>query len=120
MKRLASILACAMILATTTSLADAAGSPRSARTDTAVCPAFGSVTYYETFRGGEFARAAIVGDGGTDLDIFVYDMNGRLVVRGIGPTDVEAVSWVPCYTQQYRIVVRNLGCVWNRYSIAVR
>ncbi len=86
--------------------------------DTKVCEAFGSVTYYETFAGGQLARVAIVGDGTTDLDVFVYDMNGRLIVQGIGLSDREVVSWVPNGTQTYRIVVRNLGDTWNRFSMA--
>jgi hypothetical protein len=86
--------------------------------DNKVCQAYGSVTYYETFRGCEIARVAIVGDGDTDLDIYVYDMQGRLVARGIGPSDVELVSWYPAQTQTYRIVIVNLGSVWNRYALA--
>jgi hypothetical protein len=86
--------------------------------DTRACQSFGSVTYHETFRGGSLARVAIVGDGSTDLDIFIYDPQGRLVAQGIGPTDIEVVSWVPPQTQTYRIVVRNLGGLANRYSLA--
>ena len=40
------------------------------------------------------------------------------MVQGIGPTDIEVVTWVPFQTQTYRIVVRNLGSTWNRYSLA--
>lgn len=117
MNRFASMLLCvATLVATTTSLAYADRLPRPG-TDTAICKAHGSVTYHDTFRGGAMARVAIVGDGSTDLDIFVYDSSGRLVVRGIGLTDIEAVSWYPEYTQTYRIVVRNLGSTWNRYTL---
>jgi hypothetical protein len=78
-----------------------------------------SVTYFERFYGGELATVSIVGDGDTDLDIFVYDAQGRLVAQGVGPTDIESVSWfVPGnQIQTYRIVVRNLGGVWNRYTM---
>ena len=86
--------------------------------DTKICQAFGSVTYHETFAGGQIARVAIVGDGTTDLDVFVYDMQGRLIVQGIGLTDREVVTWFPNGTQTYRIVVRNLGNTWNRFSMA--
>jgi hypothetical protein len=86
--------------------------------DAATCEAFSSVTYHETFRGGELATVAIHGDGSTDLDLFVYDMQGRLIVQGIGLTDREVVSWVPNGTQRYRIVVRNLGSTWNRFGMA--
>ncbi|MBI2804764.1 MAG: hypothetical protein HYX68_07250 [Planctomycetes bacterium] len=86
--------------------------------NTTICQAKGSVTYFETFRGNELARIAIVGDGSTDLDVFVYDLQGRLIVQGIGLTDREVVSWFPGRTQTYRIVVKNLGNTWNRFSMA--
>ena len=86
--------------------------------DTTTVQAFGSVTYHETFRGGAQARVAIVGNGATDLDIYVYDMQGRLVAQGIGLTDIELVTFFPNQTQTYRIVVVNLGATWNRYSMA--
>lgn len=86
--------------------------------DTRRCEAYSSVTYYDTFRGGELAVVSIVGDGDTDLDLFVYDNAGNLIVRGIGLTDRETVRWTPPATGTYRIVVRNLGGVWNRYSLA--
>lgn len=95
-----------------------AGHLRGPSEDTKVCQANGSVTYYEPFRGGETARVAIVGDGATDLDIYVYDMQGRLVARGTGPSDIEVVTWVPNQTQTYRIVIVNLGSTWNRYAMA--
>ncbi|MBM4073454.1 MAG: hypothetical protein FJ271_31700 [Planctomycetes bacterium] len=86
--------------------------------DTRRCEAYSSVTYHDTFRGGELAVVSIVGDGDTDLDVFVYDRFGNLIVQGIGLTDRETVRWVPRSTGTYRIVVRNLGGVWNRYSLA--
>jgi hypothetical protein len=106
-----------MLAAAAVPLADA-GCTRGPVADTTVCQAFGSVTYHETFRAGQTARVAIVGDGATDLDIFIYDPQGRLVAQGIGPTDIEVVSWVPAQTQTYRIVVVNLGGAANRYSLA--
>jgi hypothetical protein len=120
MKSVASILTCVAVfavLAGTVSLARADRIPGPGN-DTKVCQAYGSVTYYEQFRGGWTARVALVGDGSTDLDVFVYDLQGRLVAQGTGPTDIELVSWFPVRTQTYRIVVRNLGGTWNRYSIA--
>jgi hypothetical protein len=83
------------------------------------CEAFGTVTYYEPFYGGEQARVSLVGDGYTDLDIRVYDSFGRLVAQGIGPTDIETVTWfVPGnQIQTYRIVVTNLGATYNQYTL---
>ena len=94
-----------------------AGHIRGPQIGTARCEAFGSVTYHETFRGGEMAEFAIHGDGDTDLDLFVYDMDGRLVAQGVGTTDRESVRWFVPQTGTYRIVVRNLGNVWNRYGV---
>ncbi len=118
MKKLATILIALGCLTATASLAFAGRVPNSGA-DTVRCEAYGSVTYYERFYGGETARVSIVGDGDTDLDLFVYDMQGRLVGQGIGLTDRETVTWfVPGnQIQTYRIVVRNLGGVWNRYTL---
>ena len=44
-----------------------------------------SVSYNITFEGGKVAEVAIVGDGRTDLDLFVYDASGKLIRQGIGP-----------------------------------
>lgn len=85
--------------------------------DAAVCPARGTVTYYETFRGGENAEVAIVGNGSTDLDIYVYDNQGRLVTRAIGLTDIEVVRFFVPVTATYRVVIVNLGNVSNRYGL---
>ena len=70
---------------------------------------YASKDYQETFVGGQVAKVSIAGTGATDVDVFVYDMNGQLVVQGIGLTDIEIISFVPSYTQSYRIVVENLG-----------
>ncbi len=95
-----------------------AGHVRGPQVGSARCEAYGSVIYYETFRSGEMAEVAIHGDGDTDLDVFVYDMNGRLIVQGVGLTDREQVRWFVPATGTYRIVVRNLGNVWNRFGLA--
>ena len=77
----------------------------------------GSVVYYEPFRGGELGIVSLVGDGSTDLDVFVYDEAGRLVAQGIGLTDIEVVRFVPARTSRFRIEVRNLGTTWNRFTL---
>jgi hypothetical protein len=77
-----------------------------------------SVNYTMTFRGGERAEIAVVGDGATDLDLYVYDENGNLIVCDEGPTDRCFVRWTPRWTGRFRIEVRNLGSTWNRYALA--
>lgn len=73
--------------------------------------------YVVAFRGGELAIVSIRGDGDTDLDLYIYDENGNLIVSGTGPTDRETVSWTPAWTGNFRIRVVNLGRVWNRYAL---
>jgi hypothetical protein len=116
-KMIATLFVALCITAVAVPFADA-GRVNGPGKDTTICQAYGSITYNVTMYGGEQARIAIVGDGSTDLDIFVYDQAGRLVVQGIGLTDVELVTWFPNQTQTYRVVVRNLGGTWNQYSMA--
>lgn len=74
-------------------------------------------TYQETFRGNEDAVVTVIGDGDTDLDLYIYDMNGNLIVQDIDGTDQCVVVFYPSVTKTYRIVVRNYGNVYNDFSI---
>lgn len=55
------------------------------------------------------AEFSVIGDGGTDVDIEVYDASGKLVVKDIELTDLAFVRWVPTQTQVYTVRVKNLG-----------
>jgi hypothetical protein len=57
----------------------------------------------------QYAEFAIIGDGGTDVDIEVYDAAGKLVAKDDKFTDLALVRWVPTMTQEYTIKVKNLG-----------
>jgi hypothetical protein len=74
--------------------------------------------YNVTFNGGSRAAVAIYGDGDTDLDLYVYDQNGNLICRATGRGDAEACRWTPRWTGPFRIEVRNLGGMSNRYRLA--
>jgi hypothetical protein len=73
----------------------------------------GKAVYHIAFRGGEIAEFAIVGDGGTDVDLFVYNRDGRLVVSDTGLSDLGLVRWRPAEDQVYRVELVNLGRVPN-------
>jgi hypothetical protein len=94
-----------------------AGSTTGAGVYNKVCPAFGETVIHEQYWGNQAATLLLIGDGDTDLDIFVYDQFGRLVVCGTGPTDRELVTWTPPVTGNYKIVIRNLGGVYNRFQV---
>jgi hypothetical protein len=57
----------------------------------------------------QYAEFAVIGDGGTDVDIEVYDAAGKLVAKDDKFTDLALVRWIPTMTQEYTIKVKNLG-----------
>ena len=96
--------------------ASAVGGPQS-NLNTAVS-AYGMDVYHVTFYGGELAEVAVAGDGDTDLDLFIFDEFGNLVASDINGGDLCLAQWYPAWTGTFRIEVRNLGGVYNRYQIA--
>lgn len=96
-----------------------AGALRGKETTVATVRANFTDTWRVTFVGGEEAVVAIVGDGDTDLDLYVYDDNGHLITFSEGRTDRERVSFRPIFTGQFAIKVVNRSRVMsNRYAIA--
>jgi hypothetical protein len=88
--------------------------------DVTVVRGHSTVTYTETFQGGEVALVTLNGDGRSDLDIFVYDANGNLIISEESTSDNVFVSFIPYWTSEFRIVVRNLGSASNAYRIEMR
>ena len=86
--------------------------------DVHVVAAYSTDTFYVTFRGYEDAAVIISGDGDTDLDLYVYDANGNLIDADTDGSDDCVVRFMPYRTGTFRIEVRNLGRVYNRYEIA--
>jgi len=83
--------------------ADAEGGPYRM---TYTIAARGSVSYNITYRGGELAQALAVAYG-DDIDMEVYDARGNLIEWDRLPDDEPYCSWVPRWTQTYRIVIKN-------------
>lgn len=79
--------------------------------------AYSTDVYTITFRGGEYARVILSGDGDTDLDLYVYDQGGHLVSRDDDYSDDCICTWVPAWTGDFTIMVKNRGPVYNRYVI---
>src|SRR5262245_47315386 len=86
-------------------------------TDLRVVRARSTMTYHETFRGGELAVVSIFGDSSTDLDIYVFDEFGNFITAATGLGDRETVTFTPAWTGVFRIEVRNLGYVSNQYVL---
>jgi hypothetical protein len=81
-------------------------------------PPYSSNVHYIDFRGGELASIAVVGDGGTDLDLFVYDEYGNLVASNNESMGTCSADWYPRYTSTFRIEVVNRGPVYIEYQLA--
>jgi serine/threonine protein kinase/uncharacterized protein YhfF len=78
----------------------------------------GSTDVYKlAFVVGEEATVLVEGDGDTDLDLYVLDESGSLICADTGPTDRMLCSWIPATTGEFRVEVRNLGDVYNDYSL---
>jgi hypothetical protein len=69
------------------------------------------------FYGGELARVVVDGEGDRDLDLFVYDMNGRLVASDEDGKDNGIAEWWPVRGASYRVVVINRGEVHKRFTL---
>ena len=67
------------------------------------------------FAGGEPAVVYVSGEGGSDLDLYVYDQGGNLVARSTGPRAECIVRWLPGSEGPFRVEVRNLGPELNWY-----
>jgi hypothetical protein len=81
--------------------------------------AYATDVYRVAFYGGELARVRVIGDGDTDLDLYVLDENGHVIASDTGDTDICELVWQPLWTGPFTIRVVNLGGVYNRYVIRV-
>ena len=81
-------------------------------------PANTTDVYTSTLRGGEVTRIRVQGDGDTCLELRVYDENGNLIASDtLGGGDRREVQLIPKWTGSFKIKVKNLGSIGNRYVI---
>src|SRR5438445_10205145 len=55
------------------------------------------------FRAGEEAIVEVIGDGTSDLDLYVYDQNGNLIAKDDDSTDHCVVRFVPRWTGAFHV-----------------
>ena len=75
----------------------------------------GTDTYYISFRAGQTAVVTVIGDGDTDLDLYVYDENGNLIDKDVDYSDDCVVSFVPKWTGVFTIKIMIRGNLYNNY-----
>ena len=79
---------------------------------------FTTQTFQIAFRGGEYARVTVEGDGSTDLDLYITDQWGRQVDSDDDDTDYCLTQWYVSYSAVYTVKIVNRGSYFNSYSIA--
>lgn len=72
-----------------------------------------AITLYSTFNGDELAEVFVIGDGTTDLDLFVYDEKGNIITFDTNNIDNCYVSFIPPSTGTYLIKIKNIGKLGN-------
>jgi hypothetical protein len=73
-----------------------------------------------TLAAGRPVTVLVIGDGDTDLDLYVVDPLGNEVGSDLGPTDNCVLTVNPKFNGTYTIKVKNLGSVFNRYALIVK
>ena len=73
--------------------------------------------YKVYFSSSQRAEVLVIGDGDTDLDLYVYDENGNLIEYDTDTGDDCYASWTPKWSGYFRIKIKNLGNVPNRYMM---
>src|SRR4030095_6237643 len=117
LKKMTSILAMAVVFITGTNAVALGGAVRGPQSAIYKLPGRMVDTMYVTFFGGEKAEVGVIGDGVTNLDLYVYDSQGNLVNWDDGSSDLCYVKWSPRFTAVYTIQVINRGSVYNVYKI---
>lgn len=82
--------------------------------------AYDTDSYNVDLRANEKTTITLIGDGDTDLDVFVYDQWGNQVASSTDSSDVCRIVFEPNVGGNYRIEVKNLGDVYNAYQLMIR
>ena len=82
-------------------------------------PARSTQEWVVTLHGGERTGIVVSGDGTTDLDVYIYDYNGNLIVSDITYGDQCSFFVDVFYTSDFTIRVVNRGYVYNDYELFV-
>lgn len=69
------------------------------------------------FVGGKYAEVYVEGKGTSDLNLFVYDAQDRLVCSDTDISDIAYCGWRPATTDTFTVTVKNKGGSGNQYSL---
>lgn len=92
----------------------AVGGPQSA---TGTVYANSYVCFDVKFRANEIGEVFVMGDGDTDLDLYLYDDHGNLITSDTDYTDDCYVEFYVYETSYFRIKIINRGKVYNNFLL---
>ena len=76
------------------------------------------VSTHEVYmKAGTIVKVTLLGDAYTELDLYVYDSKGNLVISSTRAGDIELADLVIYRSGYFRIKVANHGIVYNDYLI---
>jgi outer membrane protein assembly factor BamB len=77
----------------------------------------GIVELKVVFVANKLAEFVLIGDGDTDIDVYVFDARGNEVAKDEDPaeygSDLCVCRWTPSEEQEYTIRIVNRGKVYN-------
>lgn len=114
-RKLTFVALAALALVTLVAPVAMAGSPNPSQT-TDVIGGYRTHTYTKVFFGGELAMVGVIGDGDSDLDLYIENEDG-LVAKDDDLTDRCVCVWRPEHTQRVTIRIVNRGPVANCYRL---
>lgn len=72
-------------------------------------------TYKVKFKENKKAVVQVKGVGLTDLDLYIYDRNGNLITSDTSNSDNCECTWIPKWTGEFTIRIKNRGGFYNMY-----
>lgn len=69
------------------------------------------------FDGGAYAEVYVEGGKGSDLNLYVFDPEGRLVCSDTDTSEVAYCGWRPAESAEFTVKVENKGAATDRYSL---
>lgn len=72
-------------------------------------------TYKVKFKENKKAVVQVKGVGLTDLDLYIYDKNGHLITSDTSDSDNCECTWIPKWTGEFTIRIKNRGGFYNMY-----
>ena len=79
----------------------------------------GGATQYKDFQFdiNKYAEIYVEGSGETNLDLYVYDANGKLICSDTDKSDINYCGWTPDSSGLYKITIRNRGKLPSQYFL---